>query len=187
MLSIRICPNCGGRDFGQGQSRGTPNPPNNYAQQRGTNPARSTHVPIGVQPGVTGWLLFLCVSLVILTPLFGLGVLGKEWAETRPYFETVANAKEALMVEFSGYSFFLLYSVYTGLQLWQVKPNAVENAKRFFVAYLVMGVGLPIVTNRMLGIPVVDDEYVKSVVRTILSFAIWYTYLSKSKRVKATY
>lgn len=187
MPSMRICPNCGGRAFGQSPPAPAPNPQTNYIRQGGINSGGLTQAVTGIQPGVKGWLLFLCVNLTVMTPLWGLGSLGKEWAESKQYLNIVPNFNEALIVEFLVVTLFLLYSIYTGVQLWKIRPNAVKNAKQFFVINLLLCLTLQPVMAQMLGVQVVNEDYLKSVAAGILNIAIWYPYLLKSKRVMATY
>jgi hypothetical protein len=187
MQSMRICPNCGGRAFGKSPPAPAPSLQNNYAQQNGANSGGLTTAVTGIPPGVKGWLLFLCVNLTVITPLWGLGFLGKEWAESKQYLDIVPNFKEALMIEFFVMAIFLLYSIYTGVQLWKIRPNAVKNAKQFFVINLLLCLTLQPVMAQMLGVQFMNGDYLKSVFGGILNIAIWYPYLLKSKRVMATY
>jgi len=81
----------------------------------------------------------------------------------------------------------LLFSLYAGLQMWQVRPGAVVVAKRFLLANLIYGLVVPAVVAVMIGLPELAGDAVKTALRAITYTAIWYPYLLKSKRVRATY
>ena len=187
MSSMRLCPNCGSKAHSptppsispiQGQ---TPFAPPNSQVTGGNAPA--VH---GVVPGVRGWLLILCVSLVFLTPLIILGGLAREWNESQQLLD-VPNFREALFFETAVYLFFGLYSVFVGVQLWSVKPHAVTNAKRFVIAQAIIAIALPAALAAMLGVSFIDVDGIRSAVHGLIYLAVWYPYLLKSKRVKATY
>ena len=183
MTSIRICPSCGERNF-------SPTPP--IAQQPQQQPQQQFPSQ-STLPGVRGWLLFLCVSLTIISPLFGAASGVAIWEGFKQYFEvspSVKNYAMWLIVMSSAISFF---SVYAGIRLWSIKPNAVKVAKVFFISQAVSQFLFVVILVAMLQELGVTDygpltkEYIQMILSGILQLAIWYTYLCKSKRVKATY
>ena len=182
--SMRMCPECGGKSFG-------PTPPaqaNNQGSQ-GSYQASSSQpsAPLsGIQAGVKGWLLFFCVSLTIITPLFFAAGISREWHDGQQYLD-LPGFREALFFEITVFSFFGLYSIFTGVQLWQVKPNAVRNAKRFVLLQAVVAIAVPLVLAAMLGVSFLQVDGLRSTLHGLIYMAIWYPYLLKSKRVKATY
>lgn len=82
-------------------------------------------------------------------------------------------------------------SVYAGICLWRIRPNAVRISKAYllvFLTYNVVASFLPF----MAGLPsqaneVMMREVASGLFRSIIFVAIWYSYLNKSKRVAATY
>ena len=138
-------------------------------------------------PGVRGWLAFLCISLTILTPLFSAANLVGEWRIMMPYFDTVPNAKEAAMCEVTCFSALTFFALYAGARLWMIKPRAVQTAKLFLVANLIVLIVVPTLTFNILDIQGQWDPVIKATFGGIIYFAVWYPYLCKSMRVKATY
>ena len=192
MATMRICPSCGNRNFGLTPPSLTSQVPSvsniktpavsisNLAQLHPTSPQ-------GVSPGIQGWLLFLCVSLTILTPLFALGQMTNEWRETKIYFDSIPNLKNAVMLEISAMTAICIFSIFSGVQLWSRKPNAVVIAKRFLIAQLAYGLVVPGVMAAMLSLPAMIPEAIKIAFHCIVYIGIWYPFLMKSKRVKATF
>lgn len=142
--------------------------------------------------GVKGWLLFLCISLTILSPLYTLGQLGVEWRDTEPLFGAFPSLKDAVVFESLCMVGLMAFSIYAGSVLWSVKPGAVKVAKNYFLVLLLYSLVFPFVLSAIADLPSVADneiakEGVKNAIRGILAFAIWFTYLNKSRRVRATY
>ena len=146
-----------------------------------------------VQPkykGVGGWLLLLCLTLTIFRPLFTLiGLV------------SALNTASLLSTQFPSFFTFVVidtilsvglmcFSIYAGVALWTVKSGAVKIAKTYllvFIAYavienfLLFTVGLPSQSD------IVLEEGIKQIIRSAAYFFVWYAYLTKSERVKATY
>ena len=86
---------------------------------------------------------------------------------------------------------------YAGLRLWSIRPGAVRLAKNYLLCYafyVVVSATVETLVSHTLHIrssPVDFEELIqrefKDVARGLISAAIWYLYLSVSKRVKATY
>jgi hypothetical protein len=84
-----------------------------------------------------------------------------------------------------------VYSIYAGISLWRAIPTAPETAGKYFIVvalYAVVSVFLP----ALVGVP--EDIYkamagsaLANGLITVVYAALWYLYLKKSKRVKATY
>jgi hypothetical protein len=142
--------------------------------------------------GVKGWLLFLCVSLTILAPLFTLGQLGIEWRDTVRYFEALPGLRRVVLVETVLSIGLMAFSIYAGSALWSVKDDAVKTAKAYFVTMLIYSVAGPFILIAISDLPAeargaMAAEGTKQAIRGITGFAIWFTYLTRSKRVRATY
>lgn len=199
MTSIRICPSCGNRGFSkiaptQATTNASPSPHlpnqaiNTLGQQPTTPPPTNANA---VTPGVHGWLKFLCISLAILTPIFNIALMLGEWRDTKAMFGDMPNLKNAVVLEICCYSAITFFAVFAGTKLWSVKPNAVKITKCFLVAQMLVALIVPGTVVAMISAPNLPSDIYKDVLKTafhgIFYLAIWYPFLCKSERVKATY
>lgn len=150
------------------------------------------HEGYGAQyTGVKGWLLLLCINLTILDPFAMLFNLISVTQLTKPHFDKFPQLLH-LMVIGGGFSLALMvFSVYAGISLWKVLPNAVYVAKKYLIAvffYSLFSIFLP----SLVGLPEkAQQEFSANTafnsLITILYVTGWYLYLKRSRRVKATY
>lgn len=84
-----------------------------------------------------------------------------------------------------------VFSVYAGLAMWRVVPGAVDTARKYLmsvVLYTVFAFFLPV----MVGLPqdlaqeIAGSSFIAGMLTISYAF-LWYLYLSRSKRVRATY
>ena len=141
--------------------------------------------------GVKGWLLLLCVSMTILTPTTGFVSLMTVTDALKPHFDNdPALFKLVLITGICSICLFV-YSMYAGVSLWRIAPNAVKSAKRYLIVlfhYSFFSIFLP----QMVGLSekTLTDVYKTSPFLNLMVMFeafLWYLYLRKSKRVKATY
>ena len=141
--------------------------------------------------GVGGWLLLLCLVLTVFGPLITLGSFAAGYSETSKYFDQFPGLLVITVIDTFLSVGLMAFSVYAGTGLWSIRPGAVQMAKRFllcFLGYHAIGAILPF----MAGLPSAVNEALiaqiaKDTIRGVISFAVWYSYLNKSKRVSATY
>ena len=152
--------------------------------------------PIGVATdfrykGVSGWLMFFIVTLVLFSPLrqcAGLAESNREWG---PFYATYPPLKIINSVNRVVGVGLACLSIYAGVALLRMWANAVRVAKLYLgtlavasslLLFLPLLAGLPEHVNAAIleGLPV---EVIKSLVYPI----VWYLYLGKSKRVATTY
>ena len=141
--------------------------------------------------GVRGWLLLLCLELTVLSPLLALGSLAAGYREYSKYFDQFPGLLVITVINTFLSVGLMAFSVYAGTGLWSIRPGAVQMAKRFllcFLGYQAVGAILPF----MAGLPSAATDAMiaqidKDMFRGVISFAVWYSYLSFSKRVSATY
>jgi len=144
--------------------------------------------------GVKGWLAFFTIVLVVLQPLF-LGAI------------TIHNINELehlpddygyiLPIHILSVIGIIAFSIIAGMGLRRKKPDAVRIAKTFLFAVLGYGFLNAILFGTAGNVYFSGYGYtgyydlgkfgVESLIRAIVFFAVWYTYLSVSKRVKFTY
>ena len=85
------------------------------------------------------------------------------------------------------------FAVYAGVALWTLKPNVVRTAKTLLIAAFAYNTitdlaSLSLGTSVLFWAPTPTvGSTVEDLVGNAISFAIWFTYLKESKRVKATY
>lgn len=138
-----------------------------------------------------GWLFLLCINLTILDPIANLLNLAIGTHFGRQYFDQNPALQRLMIINGLCSIGLAVFSVYAGISLWKVFPNAVTTAKKYLGAaffYSLLSLLLPY----LIGI---SDEFQKEVGATNLlnSFVTavylyaWYQYLNRSRRVKATY
>ena len=141
--------------------------------------------------GVKGWLLLLCVSMAILTPMTGLISIMAVTDTLKPYFDQDPALFKLVLISGICNICLLVYSMYAGVSLWRVAPNAVTSAKRYLVVlfhYSFFSIFLP----QLVGLSEkTQTEIYKTnpIYNLMVMFEvfIWYLYIRKSKRVRATY
>ena len=147
-----------------------------------------------VQPeyqGVKGWLFFFCFSLTVLGPLLTIAALITGFGMSLKYFTEYPGLLVMLIIDAVLSLGIAGFGMYAGIKLWRIRPGAVLAAKQFLyctLAYQAIGMVLPWIG----GLPPEDTkamvvESVRDVMRGLIHFAIWFSYLNKSQRVRATY
>ena len=152
--------------------------------------------------GVGGWLVFFCVRLTILGPLYSLGQFLMNWEEAQPAFAQFPNLKTAAMWENAAPIPLLIYGFIVGCMIWHGNPNGREIAKKFLLIQLFGLIGIEFITT-FITIVIIGDIpslAVASVIGRLVgrlvgaSFGIflfgflpWWLYFKKSKRVRNTY
>ena len=142
-----------------------------------------------VPPALTGWLLFLCLILTLVYPATTLYHI---MAHTVP--SLIKDHNPARTVLLSVYSIVFTtvaaLSFIAGLKLWLVKHDAVRFARRWLWTYLIANIAYfvfwVVVTKPHQSLSLAEMGWYH-VVGPIPSFALWYSYLEHSKRVRATY
>jgi hypothetical protein len=141
--------------------------------------------------GVKGWLLLLSVSMAILTPMTGLTSIMAVTNELKPYFDQDPALFKLVLISGICNISLLVYSMYAGVSLWRVSPNAAASAKRYLVVlfhYSFFSIFLPqlVGLSEKTRLEIYKDNPLYNLI-VMLEACMWYFYLRKSKRVKATY
>jgi len=126
--------------------------------------------------GVSGWLLLFCISLTILSPLVNIIPLVNEISSDPDLLSSIIGA-----ILTAGP---LIYGIIIGIRLWLVKPNALKHAKIFLVVVLAINLLILAVSILMRSD---SRQLFSTAIRSILPFIIWWSYLSRSIRVRNTY
>lgn len=140
---------------------------------------------------VGGWLLLLCLGLTIFSPLWTFYNLVTTYEQTHQLFNQYPGFQSVFYFDSFLSVGLMIFSIRAGICLWRIKPGAVKIAKNYlliFLGYTIIAIFLPF----MAGLPssandIMIPEVIKGAVKSIFYFGVWYSYLSVSKRVKATY
>ncbi len=170
----------------------TPQPPP-LPTRKSTGEQPRAKLPTKGPRGVGGWLLFFCVSLTILTPLWGLFEINENWMRAQPAFTRFPAAKTAVIFENWGSVGILLYGFVVGCLIWNGVPYGKRIAQQFLVIRLVAFIILETFTLGLMsdlpraaidaGIAAAIPEFSK----TLIFCLIWWFYFKRSVRVKNTY
>jgi len=133
--------------------------------------------PEGKRPklyGVGGWLAFLCVSLVLLTPMAALmrvvGILRNRNGEP---FELIFEAVFVVTIA--------AFAMVTGVGLVQIWRKALRLAKVYLFVNLALGLLDTIALAEVGGFSLAQSVYQNVVITA------WIAYLYRSERVRNTY
>ncbi len=141
--------------------------------------------------GVKGWLLLLCLALTVFDPSTVVISLFLLTDASRVYFEQHPAFFRLVLVSGVCRLALAVFSLYAGLSLWRVVPNGILLARRYFLAavlYSVFSLFLP----NLVGLPEdlakpMAGEILFNAALTITYAMVWYLYLGRSRRVKATF
>jgi hypothetical protein len=147
----------------------------------------------GKSKGVGGWLLFFCVGLTFLGPLFGFGLMVSNWNAAMPAFADYPSLKTAVIWENFGRTALLVYGHIIGFLIWSGRPTGLYFARQFllirlFGAILIQGVGILLlgdIPTRTVNLFIAGA--VGAILGELFFFFIWWLYFKKSKRVRNTY
>jgi len=121
--------------------------------------------------GVRGWLLFLCIVLMVFVPI---GVLIELWSVwQRPSLTSTARSAAVLTTVIDVAVVGL--AIGAGSYLYRMRPIGVRLAQLFFVARLVLAIAAA-----------VENRSAEAVLAVVVSTA-WLIYLFRSERVRLTY
>jgi hypothetical protein len=141
--------------------------------------------------GIGGWLFLLCVNLTILDPLANLLNLAVGTHFGRQYFDQNPALQRLLIMNGLCSIGLAVFSVYAGISLWRILPNAVTTAKKYLgtaFLYSFLSLFLPYLMgiSQEIQKEVGATNLLNSFVTAVYLYA-WYEYLKRSRRVRATY
>jgi hypothetical protein len=138
------------------------------------NPTTTTKEFTAPTVGVGGWLLLFCIGATVISPL----VIGAELIQN-------LNDTFVVLVDIS----VAALSIYTGIAVWRVRPDAFRMLKIYFVVIAVLA-ALSIAgsfvskSDPSKGAP---DDFMAVGLRSLVAVIIWGLYFHKSRRVKDTF
>ena len=137
-------------------------------------------------------MLLLVILLTFVAPILTLIGIAADMSTARRLDGQFQGLDTALEINAVVALLFAIYSAYAGWALWTLKSEAVTAAKEYLVAAVVASVAMPIVVLAIADLP--DHEFfavsfdgIARALGTAFWAAIWYLYLQRSKRVRATY
>ena len=141
--------------------------------------------------GVGGWLLFFCLSLTLFNPGATVYNLWQAIPQNQPFFNAYPGLFLLTVVDSVVSLGIAGLSVYAGIVMWRVRPGAVKVARTFLIVGAVYTVLAPF-APLLAGLPQRANDIIVSsaftaVGRGVIYYAIWLSYLTSSKRVRATY
>ena len=141
--------------------------------------------------GIRGWLLVLCIYLLVVEPLRAVAslLLASQGGGS-------AAVQNALLFGAVIQTAIGAFSLYTAIALFRASPNALNTAKIFFVIMLTVGVlsvGMVVLgmfsssADSSVNSMVRGSAAVSTAVLQILIPGAWLVYLEQSRRVRATF
>lgn len=138
--------------------------------------------------GVGGWLLFFCLCLTLFAPLGTMAAFVAGFDELSRHFGQYPGLRSAMVIDVIVRIGLVCFSVWAGIALWTIRPNAVDIAKSYLIAVLIFAFFESfLLFSTVAGLPFDFSESMKEMIPPYIGFHIWYSYLKNSKRVKATY
>jgi hypothetical protein len=142
---------------------------------------------------IGGWLGLFIFACIVGTPLqVAVSILSSEGDDSLAQVaEQFPRVQTINIVENIGLILMCVLSIYTGIILWRVKPNAIRTARVFLlvvICFQVLDLGLLMLA----GLPpaltsIALAAAMPTVVRSLIFCAVWLTYFGKSRRVRETY
>ena len=140
--------------------------------------------------GVGGWLVFFCVQLTILAPLFTLAMMSVSWEQVKPAFAEFPGLKTAIVWESFGSVALIIYGFIVGCMIWNGNPNGRDIAKRFLLIRLVGFIAFEFITLLLipaaLTMAALGGVIVAGFPQVVVTLAWWF-YFKESERVRNTY
>ena len=156
-----------------------------------SQPPLPSVMPTPIYKGIGGWLVLLCLALTIFSPLMTIASIFSTFVQASNAFSMFPGLLVITIIDSILSLGLMAFSIYAGVSLWRIRPGAVIIAKRFLLtvlgysaiaAILPFIAGLPSSSNDAMVLPIVIQTF-----RAAIFVIIWYLYLTKSKRVHATF
>ena len=145
----------------------------------------------GEPVGVGGWLFFFCLGLMVFTPLVNIVGLFSSYQEASLFFQHFPRFHIVAIVDVLLSIGIICFGIFAGVALLKQTYNAVRLAKWYLSTLLLY----PVVGSLLLLMTDLPSEANSAIIsatvasgfRPLVFFAIWYSYLNKSLRVRNTF
>lgn len=139
---------------------------------------------------IRGWLLVLCLSLTLFSPLRSIYELTTTHIALRPFYHSVSGLSNLFIADIIVSALLIIFAVRAGLMLWLCKPFAVSTAKNYLIILFIMNLlslSFPFMFLEQQLANEILPEIIKELFQPLIFVGVWYPYLTISKRVKQTY
>ncbi len=160
-----------------------------------TAPRRAAaNVTTGMQSGaelkgVRGWLLVLCLMLIVVGPIISAWLMAHMYIDAAPLASRPLSAQVPVHASLLLSACAVAFGIYAGVQLWLVRPNAVNTAKRALLFALAIDVITTAIEAATATSP--SDRLLLQIevnlIPSLIFFTLCFAYLNRSRRVYATY
>ncbi|MEP7338403.1 MAG: DUF2569 family protein [Acidobacteriota bacterium] len=149
-------------------------------------PSFQPYVPEEKLVGVRGWLLFFCLNLTVINPVYIIYGDVQALKAIQLYGDRVPGLGAFLGLGLFADVVLIIYSIVAGVFLWTKPhgPKAVAIAKSYLRTML--GVRIVCVVLSITS-PAFLVGFIVVLLQNLIYVGIWSSYLKDSKRVKATY
>ena len=142
--------------------------------------------------GVRGWLLLLCVGLIVFQPALTIRDLVELNGEMQRHSAALAGLDNFYLFVMVTSVLVTLASVWVGILLWRVQPGAHILARHFLLLRFAFVCLSPLSIFLFVDVPALGAGAVlggaaTEIGRTAINTVVWYLYLLKSRRVSATF
>jgi hypothetical protein len=152
--------------------------------------------------GVGGWLAFFIFATVVFSAFYLLadgGYLVRDFAALHREFPSIHGRTLFYLMDHVAWIAVRCYAIYAGVRLWRISPGAVETAKRFLVLFalvsfaqfagllMLWGVHVAEVSELTRESSPENFKLLTSFAQSIVYSLLWYSYFSRSVRVRNTY
>lgn len=189
-LGGRFCINCG-RPLIPPTEATAEDSPVEQSVQAVSSSVHRVRVP---PSGVGGWLALLVFGLLFLGPLFGAGRISADFISAEGQYPAIKSHPQYANLKAATWSTFLAFailSIYAGWGLAKGSDWSVVQRARIVlwvigpVSSIVIGALVPFAVLRQSAVS--DPQFIGSFIASVIVAAVWTSYLSNSKRVRATY
>lgn len=155
---------------------------------------KSIGAPLKKLEGIGGWLQFFCFSLIMLNPIVSLLGFKEEYKEVSKYSNILPGLKTLMLIDLAIGIPLIIFSILAGIVLLQRRRTAIKIVKIFLMTSVIFYISKTLyyllyysqilpggLNDKLVG------ECIKDGIKPIVYCAIWYSYLSVSKRVKNTF
>jgi hypothetical protein len=143
------------------------------------------------QKKIRGFLLVFIVLLVVINPILSIKSLCAVLVISGPYLTEYSAIKLIVIIKFCFTIGIIIFGIYIGIILWQVRLNAVKKTKFFLLTILIftiIGNIVPFVHDWPINIHTLLTTFaLKNIITNSVFVFGSYLYFVKSERIRKLY